>query len=247
MSEMPVRATPCGVGTSRPAPARSARPERAAPPGGTTASVAIEQICRGGALPARDYRRSVSAVAALHAETITEGFLSRLGVRFLRQVYFGLAEDPSARLWLARAKGDVLGFLAYCESVRAMYRRVLRSRWIRLAAAAFPAALHPSVLREILDTLRYPAKQAEQGLPEVEILSVGVSARARGMGIGQRLVECACAMARADGQQEIKVLAGDRLEGANRFYVACGFERRCQIIQHGEPLNVYVMDLVAKG
>lgn len=244
MSEMPVRATPYYGEASQSAVARGAGAGDAARSRRAPTSVAIEPV-RPGVLPPCEYRRRVSAVAALHAGTITEGFLSRLGVRFLRQVYFGLAEDHASRLWLAQAGGDVLGFLAYCPSVQEMYRRVLQRRCVRLAAAAFPAALRPSVLREILDTLRYPAKQADHGLPEAEILSVGVSAQARGMGIGQRLVEHACAAARMDGQRELKVLAGDRLEGANRFYFACGFEHRCQIVQHGELLNVYVMKLAA--
>jgi hypothetical protein len=46
--------------------------------------------------------------------------------------------------------------------------------------------------------------------------------------------------ARADGQVPLKVLAGARLEAANRFYPACGFTKTAELIQHGEILNVYV-------
>ncbi len=184
-----------------------------------------------------------TAIARLHAATITQGFLTRLGPRFLRQVYLGVAADPTSRVWVAAGGSEVLGFLAYAVDVGAMYRRILRSRMLRLGWASLPYTLNPWVVREVLDTLRYPHKQTDAQLPPAEILSVGVSPAARGGGVGRRLIEAAVEQARRDGQAQLKVLAGARLHEANRFYPACGFRLLTQLMQHGEPLNVYVMDL----
>lgn len=178
-------------------------------------------------------------VAALHADTITEGFLTRLGRRFLRQLYLGIARDPQSAVFVAEQDGSVAGFCAYSRDVSAMYRRVLGTCWARLAWAALPAALSPRVLREVFETLRYPRKQAALRLPRPEILSIGVSSAARGGGVGRRLVEAAVDRARADSEQQLKVLAGAKLEAANRFYQRCGFECVTTLVQHGEPLNVY--------
>jgi hypothetical protein len=54
------------------------------------------------------------------------------------------------------------------------------------------------------------------------------------------LLDKAIQQAALDGQAEIKVLAGAILEGANKFYPACGFTLTDAIIQHGETMNVYV-------
>jgi ribosomal protein S18 acetylase RimI-like enzyme len=181
-----------------------------------------------------------AVVARLHAETISAGFLSKLGQRFLRQLYLGVAADPGSRVWVALRDGQVLGFLAYSQNVGGMYRRVLRARFWRLGLASLPRSLNPRLIKEVLDTLRYPAKQAAQDLPPAEILSVGVDSQARGSGLGRRLVEQALARARQDGQAQLKVLAGADLDAANRFYPACGFRKTAEIIQHGHVLNVYI-------
>jgi len=191
-------------------------------------------------------KADASAVARLHAETITQGFLAKLGRRFLRQLYLGLAADEGSRVWVVAQGEGVLGFLAYSQDVSAMYRRVWRARFWRLGLASLPRSLNPLLIREVFDTLRYPAKQTAQELPPAEILSVGVSRAARGRGVGRQLVEAALRQAREDGQGQLKVLAGAGLEEANRFYPACRFEKVAEIIQHGEPLNVYVRS-VAEG
>jgi len=180
------------------------------------------------------------AVARMHVSSITEGFLSRLGVRFVRQLYLGIARDDCSHVWLADDGARIIGFCAYSRNVSAMYKQVLRARGVRLALASLPRSLNPIVIKEILDTLRYPAKQVEKELPSAEILSISVDAGSRGTGLGWQLIGKAINQARKDGEEAIKVLAGSKLEGANRFYQACGFEKHDEIVQHGGILNVYV-------
>jgi GNAT superfamily N-acetyltransferase len=187
--------------------------------------------------------RHAGDVARLHAGTITEGFLVRLGHRFLRELYRGIATDEGSHVWIAQAEGDVVGFCAYSQDVRALYRRLLRARGVRLAFASLPYSLNPGVLKEVLETWRYPAKQSKHQLPPAEILSIGMDAGARGTGAGKRLLNEALSQARREGQAQIKVLAGAKLRGANRFYQACGFDLVDGITQHGEILNVYVKHL----
>ncbi len=183
-------------------------------------------------------------VAKLHADSINEGFLAKLGIRFLQQLYLGIAEDGESKVWVAKSNDKVMGFCAYSYNVNGMYRRVLRRRLIRLALAALPRAMNPLVIKEALDTLRYPAKQNAQKLTATEILSIAVDECARGTGVGKMLLNRAMEQAMQDGASEIKVLAGADLEGANRFYTSYGFTKSTRIIQHGEALNVYVKPIV---
>lgn len=179
-------------------------------------------------------------VGRLHAAAINKGFLSKLGNRFLSAVYRGIAADAESCVFVAASEGAVLGFCAYSRDVSAMYRRILRRRAFRLFFAALPRCLYPWVIKEIMETLRYPAKQQAKHLPPAEILSIGISEESRGTGVGRELLEKALRAARQDGIETIKVLAGEKLEGANRFYQRCGFTLADQIEQHGEKLNVYV-------
>ncbi|MBU0618534.1 MAG: GNAT family N-acetyltransferase [Planctomycetes bacterium] len=185
-------------------------------------------------------------VAQLHAESITEGFLSRLGRRFLAALYRGIAGDEASAVFVADEDARVLGFCACVRDVSAMYRRVLRARFWRLGFASLPRSLNPWVLKEISDTLRYPAKQAAQALPSAEILSIAVDSAVQGKGIGRALLDAALRWARQDGERQIKVLAGAKLDQANRFYQSGGFRKAAELEQHGEVLNVYVRDLEAE-
>lgn len=184
-----------------------------------------------------------SAVARLHTDSITEGFLNKLGLRFLACLYRGIQDDATSHVWIAKDNDDVVGFCAYAQNVGGLYKRILRQRFLRLAFASLPASLNPWVLKEVVDTLRYPAKQHAQQLPAAEILSIAVHAQGRGSGIGNRLLEMATKQATADGEAEIKVLAGAALAGANKFYIKCGFDKRCEIQQHGHAMNAYVKRL----
>lgn len=181
-----------------------------------------------------------SEVACLHASSITEGFLSKLGNRFLRSLYLGIAGNVDSRVWVARKDGAIVGFCAYSRNISAMYRSVLRARFARLAIASLPRSLNPLVLKEVFDTLAYPTKQRALDLPEAEILSIAVDAQGRGYGTGSKLLTEALKQAARDGAREIKVVVGAKLAVANVFYLALGFERRAEIVQHGGAVNVYV-------
>jgi ribosomal protein S18 acetylase RimI-like enzyme len=183
------------------------------------------------------------AVALLHSTTINQGFLSKLGHRFLRELYRGIAADAESCVWVAVADDQVVGFCAYSRDVSAMYRRILRARGARLFWAALPRCLIPQVGREIAETLRYPSKQKARHLPPAEILSIGISPLLQGGGVGKLLVREVLQAARRDGLPHVKVLAGAKLEQANRFYQRCGFRQADEIVQHGETLNVYVHHL----
>lgn len=181
-----------------------------------------------------------AAVADLHDRCINKGFLVKLGKRFLRQLYLGIAADAECHIWVADQDGAIQGFCAYSRNVAGLYKRILRARFLRLGFATLPYSLNPWVAKEAMDSLRYPAKQGAKKLPPAEILSIAIDPTTRGGGIGRKLLEKAVHQAAIDGQAEIKVLAGAILEGANKFYPACGFHLADTIEQHGEPLNVYV-------
>ena len=112
-------------------------------------------------------------------------FLPTLGERFLEELYRSLTAQPGAVTIVAENGAGIVGFAAGTRSVPEAYRRFGRSRAVRAAIAAAPRLIRPSVLRRAWETARYAP--TTEGLPEAELLSIGVDRAARGRGLGLRL------------------------------------------------------------
>ncbi|MBK8916211.1 MAG: GNAT family N-acetyltransferase [Phycisphaerales bacterium] len=182
-----------------------------------------------------------SEVARLHALTISRGFLSRLGPRFLRELYIGIEEDPESAVWVAERDGGVCGYLAYTANVSGLYRRVLRARSWRLFLGMIPRVLRPSMLRNVLETLCYPRTQEAMHLPRAELLAIGIDPQRQGGGAGRRLVGVMLERAAADGVDCVKVVVGGELDGANAFYQRLGFSRLTEFEHHGRLSIIYAI------
>ena len=125
--------------------------------------------------------------ARLHASSITEGFLPRLGPRFLAFLYQRIARDDRSFLFVDDSGAAGLdGMIAGTSDVGALYRRfAVRDGW----AAALVAAPHiVRNLRPVVETWRYGrGADGDHDLPAAELLSVAVDDRARGRGVDHRL------------------------------------------------------------
>lgn len=172
-------------------------------------------------------------IAELHVTRIDQGFLSRLGPRFLRLLYRRARLSPHAFVLVAVQDEHTEGFVAGCCDLRRFYRSfLLRDGW-RAGLVAGPRLLRS--LRRVVETLRYPAATGE--LPKAEVLAVAVDASRTGQGVGRRLIEAAMAEFRARGVHEAKVVAGTDNGAALRMYESCGFARRCRIAVHGRDAS----------
>jgi ribosomal protein S18 acetylase RimI-like enzyme len=182
--------------------------------------------------------RDAGAIASLHGDSITSGFLASLGPGVLTQIYRGLIADPAGLVLVVRnPAGDPVGFVAGSADTAAFYRRTLRRRSLPLGLAALPAlAAQPARLRRMVETLRYPSS-VSTGLPAAELLAMAVSEQARSRGLGAMLVGEFLARL---GAPAVRVVVGDDNEGARRFYRRQGFipveERELHSGQRSEVL-----------
>lgn len=191
------------------------------------------------------------AVARLHADGISEGFLSTLGERFLATLYRGIAEGEQSGVIVARNNAEVLGFISWARDVKACYKSVLRTRGAGLLWTLLPNAVKPALYRKVFETLRYPARHghdlpadaAPTGDLRPELLSMAVSAAARGQGVGKLLVGA------VDDQMEQLGLPGYYVvthavdERSNGFYIGRGFRPVRSFTSHGKPMNEYYKTL----
>ena len=184
-------------------------------------------------------KRHAAAVAELHRQGIDTGFLSSLGPMFLKQLYKAIPSCRAGFGFVCRDAGEVVGFVACAESTSKVYKQSLLRRGPLMAIPLARFMLRPSVIRRMIQTLRYPAEVGGE-LPAAEILSIVVSAGARGKGVGRDLLGAAMGEFARRGIAQVKVAVGAANDPANRFYRNCGFELAVETLHHGLPMNIYV-------
>lgn len=189
-----------------------------------------------------------SAVAALHAEGIPQGFLSRLGARFRGTMYRGIASAPRSGVWVAIADEDrVVGFISGSAHVGRCYRAVLLRRGACMALHALPTLVSPRTWKHVFETLAYPAREidrapsTESGAESTaELLSIVVAPSARGTGAASALIS-ALEAGLTDwghrGPYRVVTMAAD--PRSNAFYVKAGFRLVRRFTHHGIGMNLY--------
>jgi ribosomal protein S18 acetylase RimI-like enzyme len=125
-----------------------------------------------------------AVAAALHAEQISEGFLSFLGPAFLRRLYRRVVRSPTSFLLVVDDQGETVGFLAGSTDLAALYRAFLWRDGLVAAVACSGRVVRS--WRRTLETLRHRTGGSGEG---AELLAVAVDGTAQGRGAGRLLVD----------------------------------------------------------
>jgi len=191
--------------------------------------------------------RHGAAAAELHRQCIDSGFLSSLGLTFLKNLYRAISACPAGfgYAW-EDPQGRALGFIACAESTGKVFKQVLIRRGLPVALPLIRFLTRPSVVWRMVQTLRYPA-QVSPDVPAAEILSIAIRRQARRRGIATALLGAAMEEFARRGIDRVKVAVGAGNEPANRFYRRCGFELALTRTHHGLPQNIYVARIGADG
>ena len=173
-------------------------------------------------------RADVAAVAHLHVEAIAEGFLSRLGPRFLRRLYRRVLLEPGSFLVVADDDGTLAGFIAGSVSLSRLYRSFVVRDGIQATLGTLGPVL--SSLPRVLETLRRGGDADADGAPgdrepSAELLSVAVSPSWRGRGVGAALVRAFLTELEQRRVSAARVVLGADNEAAAALYRAAGFRR----------------------
>jgi len=188
-----------------------------------------------------DSDKRYQQVATLHAANIDRGFLSTLGQPFLALVYRAIDESPCGVLITEEREGRVLGFVAGSVGMRAIYRHLLR-RPLPLLIALAPSLFMPARLRRIFEILRYGRRESDGARwPAAELLSIAVAPEARGQGVADAMYGRLVEVFRSRGIGAFRIVVGDALGPAHRFYQRMGATPSGRIEVHeGEGSSVYV-------
>lgn len=184
-------------------------------------------------------------VAQLHASNIDQGFLSSLGTPFLTLLYQAIDANESSVLLVAQHEGRVVGFVTGAEGMGSIYRQLLR-QWPRLFFALLPAMTSPRKLWKMTEVLLMGKKAAPvQDLPHAELLSIAVDPAHRQQGHAQRLYTDLVRHFQQRGVDRFRIVVGEPLEAAHRFYRGMGAEPIGHIEVHqGQTSVIYVHRLL---
>ena len=189
-------------------------------------------------------------VAELHATGINQGFLSSLGVGFLALLYEAIDSSDDAVLLVEYGRGRVIGFVSGATSLGPIYKALLK-RPIRLISTLWPVLLSPLKLWRILELMMHTlwyfhgkSESASTTLPKFELISISVSLDERRSGVALRLYEALKEAAAERGFDAFKIVVGEQLDSAHKFYTQMGATPVSQTAVHGSDASIiYVQEI----
>ena len=192
-------------------------------------------------------KTDANSIAKLHRDTLEKSFLSGLGVVFLSSLYNFLIKNE---LVLVYTENNILtGFVSFSKNSKGMMKRFLVNCPLCLFLLGIKILIQPTLLKRLIETYRAPFKSEGSTnlskLPASELLSISVSPNCQAAGIGTQLILLLENHLKAQEISRYKVIAGEELIGANRFYIKNGFTLISQIKIHGNNFsNVYIKEIV---
>ena len=183
------------------------------------------------------------AVAKIHKIEISQGFLSSLPLAFLEKLYLAMITFEGGVCVVAKENNQVIGFIAGTASVKSFYLFFLKKHSFQATCILFLKIFSISQLKKIFETLFYPARNHH--LPEAELLTMAVTKGSQGKGIASQMFTEFVGHMKNRGVKEFKVLVGDQLQSAIRFYEKSGFVFLTDITIHdNKKTKVYGYTIV---
>ena len=168
----------------------------------------------------------IGKIASIHIAAFPGFFLSRLGPRFLREVYSSLIDDETGSLIVADREGEILGFAAGTLDPEDFYKRLRKRKWPVLLLKALPGIVKSPafVIRKLWSAIGYSGDTPDNQPGGALLGSLGVSPNTQRQGAGDALVESFCKFAEARGKRYVYVITDkDTNTGVTSFYKKIGF------------------------
>jgi ribosomal protein S18 acetylase RimI-like enzyme len=181
-------------------------------------------------------------VARLHIASLDQGFLSTLGSGFLTELYRSIDQCPQAVLIVKCQQGEVIGFVTGVTGPMSLIYRRMILRFPLWAWRLFPILFSPKRLGRVMEILRYIKSNNEQSnLPISELLSIAVTPNSRGKGFADAMYKDLIKHFREMKVEFFKIVVGDSLSPAHKFYQRMGAKVVAEIeVHHGARSVVYV-------
>ncbi len=176
----------------------------------------------------------IGQVAEIHKQELP-GFLSELGIPFLKIFYKVSLDIPEMFTYVEEKDGHILGFTSGVSQVKGLYKKIV---FKNITSFIFPLlsyfVVHPFKITKILKILSYPAFSEDSP----ELLTLAVKKEEQKRGIGRKLFQAISQEFKKRKIREFYVSAYERLP-ANGFYrkIGCRLDRSFNFL--GEKMNYY--------
>ncbi len=156
-------------------------------------------------------------IAELHHDYINKGFLSELGINFLELLYKAMIKSNEIVCIVAEKENEIIGFVSGAIDLKKFYKEFLKENFLKATFKIFPKVFNPKILLKIYETIFYPIK-INQTIPHAELLSIVVKKEYQGKNIGEELFKYLKKEFKKRGVSEFKVIVGENLPKAVKFY-----------------------------
>lgn len=171
----------------------------------------------------------IAFLADLHALSLPQEFLVRLGHGFLRSVFFpAILASPRATVYVAQRNGKPQGFLITRMGMNGILGEVIARNPLRLFLHVSLAFMRrPSLIVVSVIIMAQLRKRAVAGGDEVgaELFLMAVDPEARRSGVGRALIQHSAEQLSRSGVPVYRVLFHADNEPADRLYHAMGFTK----------------------
>ncbi len=179
-------------------------------------------------------------IAELHKQGIPSGFISSLNIKVVQKLYKTIILNEI--IFVVEANGKIVGFVSCAIQTGKLYKDFIKANSFSVLPYFILKVFSISFIRKTLETLKAPKKtkkdNREDEMPE--LLSIVIDASQQAKGIGKILLDALEKELIKRNIPEYKVVAGDNLLSANKFYQKYGFELSHKIELHkGQISNVY--------
>lgn len=182
------------------------------------------------------------AVASLHKNYLTKSFLGVLGNKFLTLLYESLIKFDNGIVLTAVENGQVVGFISGTTKTGDFYKYFLKHKFFGIGITLLPKMINPKVVKKILETSKYSKEEVSPQIqiPTPELLSMAVNKNHQGKGLAKQLFEQLTLEFEKRGIMEFKIIAGEKLLAANKFYQKMGCEHVSSTeIHEGDSSIIY--------
>jgi hypothetical protein len=180
-------------------------------------------------------------IARLHIKNIEQGFLSSLGENFLALLYQSIDQSSKSILIVTKKNNRVIGFVAGTLDIKDVYIQLLKTP-TKLLASLIPQLTSFKKITSIFSLIFYAEKN--QKLPMEELLSIAIHKDFRGQAYATNLFNKLVAYFTNNNVKDFKILVGESLHNAHRFYNKMGaINSGCASLHRDKIVFVYIYSL----
>ena len=147
---------------------------------------------------------------------------------------------PSAFVVVARDNKQVIGFIGGCIDTKKFYRDFFKKYFFIAGFILLSKIFQKAFLKKIFEIIKH-IKQKQKELPRAELLSIAVAKKFQGQGIGSKMFEKFILEMRKQNIKKFKVIVGEELLPAIKFYEKMNFKfhSECTIHKH-KTSKIYI-------